>query len=519
MIAIGLFGSAIIFIITLPVMLAIRLRRRFTVPWLYFCVGMLTFLAAQIIHLPLDELLSRIGLLSDDSSGSAQLAQFALIAGLTAGLTEELARAAGYAIVRRARRYEDAIMMGLGHGGIESMVVGVLIAAGLSAAGLFGNSTTLVTELPSAHIGIAGQHLDILGGSQFLLLAAIAERLIALVIQVSLSVLVMQAFVRRNWLYIALAVLYHAAFDFVAVYGGSQFKSMWLLEIILALMVTPLLIWVWRIRSGAPGKTKNQIESLIPEVHLFVVSLGKEMLFQWRTRRVIIVGAIFLLFGMVSPLLAKFTPALLGSLEGAEQLVDLIPEPTAEEAIGQYIKNLTQFGFILAILLGMGSIVGEREKGTAAMIMSKPMPRWAFIISKFVSQALVYSVAFILAMVAAYYYTVFLFGSLDFFPFFVVNLLLLLWLLVFVAVTIFGSTFGRTIGAAAGIALAGSVLILLAGSIPRYGALAPGGLVTWASQLVIRNETLPNGGSIALSFILILMALVASLAVFEEQEL
>jgi len=167
----------------------------------------------------------------------------------------------------------------------------------------------------------------------------------------------------------------------------------------------------------------------------------------------------------------------------------------------------------------MGSIVGEREKGTAAMIMSKPMPRWAFIISKFVSQALVYSVAFILAMVAAYYYTVFLFGSLDFFPFFVVNLLLLLWLLVFVAITIFGSTFGRTIGAAAGIALAGSVLILLAGSIPRYGALAPGGLVTWASQLVIRNETLPNGGSIALSFILILMALVASLAVFEEQEL
>jgi ABC-2 type transport system permease protein len=168
--------------------------------------------------------------------------------------------------------------------------------------------------------------------------------------------------------------------------------------------------------------------------------------------------------------------------------------------------------------MGMGSIVGEKEKGTAAMILSKPMPRWVFITSKFVSQTLVYSLGFILAMIAAYYYTVFLFGPIDFFAFLVVNILLLLWLLVFVAVTIFGSTVGRTTGAAAGVALVGSVLILLAGSIPRYGALAPSGLVIWAGQLLIGNETIPNGGSVALSLVLIMVALIAALAVFEEQE-
>jgi hypothetical protein len=86
----------------------------------------------------------------------------------------------------------------------------------------------------------------------------------------------------------------------------------------LALMAAPLIIWVWRLRPEDQMKKTRQFESLIPEIHLFVVSLRKEMLFQWRTRRVVIVGAIFLLFGMVSPLLAKFTPALLGSLEGAE---------------------------------------------------------------------------------------------------------------------------------------------------------------------------------------------------------
>ena len=513
-----LIATLLLLILILPVLLAIRLRRRYTVPWLYFCVGILTFLGAQVVHLPLNELLSSIGLLPEDAVEGIELVQLALIAGLTAGLTEELARAAGYAIVRRARRYEDAIMMGLGHGGIEAMVIGVLIAAGSSALWAFSNSTSLIAELSSEQLVMLEQQMELLEGSQLLVLAALTERVIALAIQVGLSVLVLQTFVRRNWLFVAMAVLYHAAFDFVAVYGASQIENIWLLEGMLALMAAPLIIWVWRIRPENQMKKTRQFESLIPEIHLFVVSLRKEMLFQWRTRRVVIIGAIFLLFGMVSPLLAKFTPALLGSLEGAEQLADIIPEPTAEEAISQYIKNLTQFGFVLAILMGMGSIVGEKEKGTAAMILSKPMPRWVFITSKFVSQTLVYSLGFILAMIAAYYYTVFLFGPIDFFAFLVVNILLLLWLLVFVAVTIFGSTVGRTTGAAAGVALIGSVLILLAGSIPRYGALAPSGLVIWAGQLLIGNETIPNGGSVALSLVLIMVALIAALAVFEEQE-
>ena len=518
MMAPWLTALALLLILIAPVLLAIRLRRRYTVPWLYFCVGILTFLGAQVVHLPLNELLSSMGLLSEDATEGKELVQLALIAGLTAGLTEELARAAGYAIVRRARKFEDAIMMGLGHGGIEAMVIGVIIAASSSALWAFGNSTSLIAELSLEQMAIIEQQMKMLEGSQLLVLAVLTERMIALAIQVGLSVLVLQAFLRRNWLYVAMAVLYHAAFDFVALYGVSQIENIWLVEAMLALMAAPLIIWVWRRRPEDQVKKTRQLGSLIPEIKLFVVSLRKEMLFQWRSRRVVIIGAIFLLFGMVSPLLAKFTPALLGSLEGAEQLADFIPEPTAEEAIGQYIKNLTQFGFVLAILMGMGSVVGEREKGTAAMILSKPMPRWAFITSKYISQAIVYSLGFILAMIAAYYYTVFLFGPIDLFAFLGVNILLLLWLLVFVAVTIFGSTAGRTTAAAAGIALVVSVMLLFASSIPRYGALAPGGLVAWAGQLLVGNETVPNGGSVALSLVLILVALIAALAVFEEQE-
>jgi len=221
---------------------------------------------------------------------------------------------------------------------------------------------------------------------------------------------------------------------------------------------------------------------------------------------------------MASPLIAKFTPSLLGLVEGAEQFADLIPTPTSADAVGQYIKNLTQFGFILAIVIGMGAVAGEKERNTAAMILSKPVPRWVFLVSKFVAQAVVYTVSFLLAMVAAYYYTVFLFGRIPILDFLGLNGLLLIWLFVFVAFTLLASTIGRSTAAAAGIALFFCVVLLVAGTLPRFGTFAPGGLITWASTLLIGGEVMVNGGSLTTSLILILLAILGSLAVFEEQE-
>ncbi len=198
---------------------------------------------------------------------------------------------------------------------------------------------------------------------------------------------------------------------------------------------------------------------------------------------------------------------------------DLIPEPTIADAVGQYVKNITQFGFILAIVLGMGAVAGEKEKGTAAMILSKPLPRWAFITSKFVAQTIVYIISFAIAAVSAYYYTYFLFGPPEFGAFMLMNFLLLVWLLVFVAVTVLGSTLGSSTGGAAGIAAVGAVLILILGSLPTIGQLMPGALVGWATQLPLAELALPNGGALAMGVVLIIVFLVGSVAVFEQQEL
>jgi ABC-2 type transport system permease protein len=208
---------------------------------------------------------------------------------------------------------------------------------------------------------------------------------------------------------------------------------------------------------------------------------------------------------------------MLTMVEGAEQFANLIPQPTINDAMTQYIKNITQFGFIIAILVGMGAVAGEKERGTAALILSKPMPRWAFLLSKFVAQAMLYAVAFLLAALATYYYTLVLFGPMDFVAFLLGSGLLWVWLLCYTAVTLLGSAIGDSVGAGAGLGLLGAVLLLLLGALPVIGPLAPSGLVAWASQMGLGAAT-PNAGALAASVILIVMLLITSLAVFEEQE-
>jgi hypothetical protein len=124
-----------------------------------------------------------------------------------------------------------------------------------------------------------------------------------------------------------------------------------------------------------------------------------------------------------------------------------------------------------------------------------------------------------MAAFGAAYYTNMLFEPLAFGPFMFGNLLLWVWLLTFASVTLLGSTLAPSTVMAAGVGFGGAVALLLAGSVPRYGTLAPTGLVAWASQLGLVVPEAPNGGALAAGVVWIVVCLIVAVAVFETQEL
>ncbi len=515
-----LFTLAVLIMILLPLGLAIWLRRRYRVPWLLFCVGILTFIGSQTYHIPLNNWLSDLGVIGSIGSDVPNLLGTAVILGLSAGLSETIARVVGYWFLFRkklAERFEDGVLVGLGHGGIEAMVIGGVFTAGsLSSLWAIRNVDLSTLGMTATELTAVTEQLTVLQETPWLVFAAVFERLVAMTLHVTISVLVWRAFKRRQVWPVLLGAAYHTVLDATAVYAAQFLDVLWV-ELVLLVLALPGAIWLWW-QWPAPTKTRPGL-GWRNEMQLLGTAVAHEIKQQWRTRRALVMVAVFVLFGLASPMLAKFTPQLLSSVPGAEQFAGLIPEPTAADAVSQYIKNLTQFGFVLVILLGMGAVAGEKDKGTAAIILSKPLPRWAFLLSKFVAQGVVYFVALLLGTLGAYYYTLVLFEPLAFGPFLFGGILLWLWALVFTAVTLLGSTVGQSTGGAAGIALLGAVLLLILGSIPPVGQFFPSALVGWASQLGLADGVPFNGAALAANGVLIVLFLVTAVAIFERQEI
>lgn len=72
----------------------------------------------------------------------------------------------------------------------------------------------------------------------------------------------------------------------------------------------------------------------------------KELLEVWRTKRLLILLVVFIIFGILSPLMAKLTPEILKSSFGSEVQLT-IPEPTSIDSWVQFYKNITQMGIYI----------------------------------------------------------------------------------------------------------------------------------------------------------------------------
>jgi ABC-2 type transport system permease protein len=251
----------------------------------------------------------------------------------------------------------------------------------------------------------------------------------------------------------------------------------------------------------------------------FLIVLRKELLEQWRTYKLLIVAAVLVVFGLISPLLAKLTPELLKAVPNMPPaLAFAIPVPTLNDAVAQYVKNMSQFGILLALLMSMGSVAQEKERGTAAMMLTRQVSRETFLLAKFTALAVTFAASLVLASLGCWYYTLLLFQALDWIPFLALNGLMLVVFLDYIAMTLLCSTLARSQAAAAGLAFCGLVLLGGLGALPRIGDFLPGKLFSWGTALLIGKAD-PAWPALWISLGLIPGLLLAAGILFRRQEL
>jgi ABC-2 type transport system permease protein len=210
--------------------------------------------------------------------------------------------------------------------------------------------------------------------------------------------------------------------------------------------------------------------------------LKKELKEQVKTYRLLIVGGIFLLFGLTTPLLLKFLPQIV-ELSGQQVPIE-IPPPTALQSLAEYAGTISQVGVLVAVLIAMGSIANELRSGTAVITLSKPVTRAAFVNAKLIAMSGTFLVSMIAASLVCFGYTVLLIGDADFVPFLWLNLLMGLFLVFCLAVTVLFSSLFKNSLAAGGIALGVLVGQAILSAQPVIGDYFPGKLLNWGVALL-----------------------------------
>jgi ABC-2 type transport system permease protein len=252
----------------------------------------------------------------------------------------------------------------------------------------------------------------------------------------------------------------------------------------------------------------------------FAVLLGKELLESWRTYRLVVVAGLFLLVGLSSPLLAKYLPEILAAAGGDQFSGLVIATPTAADAVDQLWKNLAQFGAFAAIILAMGAVATEKDRGTAAFVLSKSASRGAFLGAKVVAIAAVLGLSTALACVMGWIYTSILFEPPPLLGWVVMGALAWLGLCAWAAITFLGSTVTGSVAAAAGIGFVALLLLSIVSAVPAITDLTPGGLTEPALALATDGSA---GVDIVLPVVSTLVLIGACLALsswsFRRQEL
>jgi ABC-2 type transport system permease protein len=254
-----------------------------------------------------------------------------------------------------------------------------------------------------------------------------------------------------------------------------------------------------------------------------ITLIKKEILESIRTGKLLILLAVLMLFGLSSPILAKYAPELLkiameSSQDGMKMQITL-PEPKTIDSYIQLFKNIGQIGYIALILLVMGAVSDEKARGTIVLVLTKNVTRVEFLISKFITQILIFTVCYVTAICGFILYTYILFNEV-----FVKNGilgLLFYWIggVLLLSLTLLSSTLSKSVTTSAILALGAYAFTGILPILPYIGKYMPSYITTAATELLAGTKSISDFVfSIITTFVCIVGGIVFSIASLNRQE-
>lgn len=247
--------------------------------------------------------------------------------------------------------------------------------------------------------------------------------------------------------------------------------------------------------------------------------MKKEWMEQLRSGRLMILGILFILLGIMNPAIAKLTPWMLEAF--ADSLSGIVVTAVTVDALTswmQFFKNIPM-GLIAFVLLQSNIFTKEYQSGTLVLTLTKGLDRHAVVISKTAVLIVLWSVFYWLCFAVTYGYNAFFWdnGIAHNLAFSAICWWLLgLWTVI---LTVFFSSASKSntgvLSGTAGVFLAAYLI----GLLPKVKTYSPSMLANVTSLLYDAEDLQAYTASVTVTVLLCLICFVLSIPILNRKQI
>ena len=220
----------------------------------------------------------------------------------------------------------------------------------------------------------------------------------------------------------------------------------------------------------------------------FAVFARKEAREILRTWRIWVLPGILVFFALIGPVLARFTPEIVGAVAGNQLGGFTLPTPTYLDAYAQWVKNLSQIA-LFALIIIYGSIVSaESRSGTAVLVLTKPVSRASFVIAKVAVHSVFLATLVVIGTLLTWGLTAVVFGTAPGSALWSAALVWLVLGVLFIALMTLLSVLIGSAAGAAGAGLGAYALVSIAAIWKPLGSYSPAALATQPASLAAGKD-------------------------------
>lgn len=215
-----------------------------------------------------------------------------------------------------------------------------------------------------------------------------------------------------------------------------------------------------------------------------------ELLRLIRTYRWTALFGVYLVFGLLGPLMAKYLPDILTRVQS--EMTIIVPPPQPKDGIVNYVDQVTQTGVIVVVAVAAGTLGFDAHPGISTFLRTRTSSVWSLLRPRIGVILTAAVLAYALGTFAAWYGTAVLLGPLPAGPVLAGLLCAAVYLAFVVAIVTAATAVTRSALGTVGIALSALLLMSIIGSLGGLHDWLPSTLAGAPAELLVTGNTLTD---------------------------